>query len=68
MQVIPFVIGGVQPAMCLANVSVYKGLNLGGGVIYAILVYGEALASEETYPAPPAVWTPIIRNHNVFLL
>ena len=33
LQVIPFIIGGEQPAMCLANVPVYRELDLGGGVI-----------------------------------
>ena len=59
-------IGGVQPAMCLATVPVYQGRNLGGGVIYAILVYMWEPWHQKIYPAPPSRMDPVIRNHNDF--
>ena len=52
--------------MCLADVSIYQGRNLGGGVIYAILVYMWEHWHQKRYILRPGRMDAVIRNHNVF--
>ena len=69
MQVIPFIIGGEQPAMCLANVPVYRERDLGGDVIYAIPgIYVGSLGIRRDISCAPAVWTTLSETTMFFLI